>query len=70
MKLNSSQKTAHNTATPMTNTQNSFRTIATFAEHTSEMIETTSDRAELLKRHRASLERLRNALQQLLDGAK
>jgi hypothetical protein len=51
----------------VTNTQNSFRTIATFAEHTSEMIETTSDRAELLKR--ASLERLRVALDQLFDRA-
>jgi hypothetical protein len=51
-----------------THASNSFQTIATFCEHTAEMIETTSDRAELLKRHRASLERLRNALQQLLDG--
>ena len=36
---------------------NSFRSIATFAEHTAEMLDSVADGAELVKRHRASLER-------------
>ena len=41
--------------------QVSYKTIATFCEHTAEMLEGVSDNAELIKRHRASLERLRVA---------
>ena len=37
--------------------QVSYKTIATFCEHTAEMLEGVSDNAELIKRHRASLER-------------
>jgi hypothetical protein len=40
--------------------------IASFAAHVTEMIE-DADRAELLKRHRNSLERLRDGLARLLD---
>jgi hypothetical protein len=32
----------------------SYKTIATFYEHTAEMLEGVSDNAELVKRHRAS----------------
>ena len=42
--------------------QISYKTIATFCEHTAEMLEGVSDNAELIKRHRASLERLRDGL--------
>jgi hypothetical protein len=49
---------------------NSYKTIATFAEHTAEMIEGASDRAELLKRHRASLERLRASLDKLFEDVR
>jgi hypothetical protein len=34
--------------------QISYKTIATFCEHTAEMLEGVSDNAELIKRHRAS----------------
>ena len=43
----------------------SLHTIATFCEHTAEMLE---DSAELIKRHRTSMERLRDALLRLLEG--
>ena len=46
----------------------SYKTIATFCEHTAEMLEGVSDNAELVKRHRASLERLRDGLARLLEG--
>ena len=49
--------------------QISYKTIATFCEHTAEMLEGVSDNAELIKRHRASLERLRDGLVELLRGA-
>ncbi|MGC2217616.1 MAG: hypothetical protein WA645_08125 [Pseudolabrys sp.] len=42
--------------------QVSYKTIATFCEHTAEMLEGVSDNAELIKRHRASLERLHDRL--------
>ena len=45
--------------------QVSYKTIATFCEHTAEMLEGVSDNAELIKRHRASLERLRDGLARL-----
>ena len=47
----------------------SLHTVATFCEHTAEMLADVSDRAELIKRHRASLERLRDGLTKLLDRA-
>jgi hypothetical protein len=47
--------------------QITLRTIATFCEHTAEMLEGVSDNAELIKRHRASLERLRDGLATALD---
>ena len=40
----------------------SLQTVATFCEHTAEMLVGVSDSAELIKRHRASLERLRDGL--------
>ena len=40
----------------------SYKTIASFCEYTAEMIEGVSDSAELIKRHRASLERLRDGM--------
>ena len=46
----------------------SYKTIATFCEHTTEMLEGVSDNAELVRRHRASLERLRDGLARLLEG--
>jgi hypothetical protein len=46
----------------------SYKTIATFYEHTAEMLEGVSDNAELVKRHRASLERLRDGLARLLES--
>ncbi|MGA9053949.1 MAG: hypothetical protein WB422_21515, partial [Pseudolabrys sp.] len=49
--------------------QISYKTIATFCEHTAEMLEGVSDNAELIKRHRASLERLRDGLATVLDSA-
>jgi hypothetical protein len=42
-----------------------LHTVATFCEHTAEMLEGVSDNAELIKRHRASLERLRDGLARL-----
>ena len=45
--------------------QISYKTIATFCEHTAEMLEGVSDNAELIKRHRDSLERLRDGLARL-----
>jgi hypothetical protein len=42
--------------------QISYKTIATFCEHTAEMLEGVTDSAELIKRHRTSMERLRDAL--------
>lgn len=49
---------------------NSLKTISTFAEHTAEMLESVADRAELLKRHRPSLERLRASLDKLLEDGR
>ena len=46
----------------------SYKTIATFCEHTAEMLEGVADNAELIKRHRASLERLRDGLARLLES--
>ena len=46
----------------------SYKTIATFCEHTAEMLEGVSDSAELVKRHRDSLVRLRESLVKVLDG--
>ncbi|MFY9788712.1 MAG: hypothetical protein WBE94_15860 [Pseudolabrys sp.] len=46
----------------------SLHTIATFCEHTAEMLEGVTDSAELIKRHRTSMERLRDALLRLLEG--
>jgi hypothetical protein len=48
--------------------QISLHTVATFCEHTAEMLEGVSDSAELIKRHRASLERLRDDLARLLES--
>jgi hypothetical protein len=48
--------------------QISLRTIAAFCEHTAEMLEGVADNAELIKRHRASLERLRDGLARLLES--
>ena len=47
--------------------QISLRTVATFCDHTAEMLEGVSDNAELINRHRASLERLRDGLARLLE---
>jgi hypothetical protein len=44
-----------------------LHTVATFCEHTAEMLEGVSDNAELIKRHRASLERLRRPCSIALD---
>ena len=46
----------------------SYKTIATFCEHPTEMLEGVSDSAELVKRHRDSMERLRDGLARLLEG--
>ena len=48
--------------------QISYKTIASFCETAAEMLEGVSDNAELIKRHRASLERLRDGLARLLGG--
>jgi hypothetical protein len=48
--------------------QISYKTIATFCEHTGEMLEGVADNAELIKRHRDSLERLRDGLTRLLES--
>jgi hypothetical protein len=42
--------------------------LTAFCEHTAEMLEGVSDSAELIKRHRASLERLRDDLARLLES--
>ena len=46
----------------------SLHTVAVFCEHAAEMLEGVSDNAELIKRHRASLERLRDGLARLLES--
>jgi hypothetical protein len=46
----------------------SLSTVASFCAHTTEMLEHVADRDELVKRHRASLERLRDGLARLLEG--
>jgi hypothetical protein len=44
-------------------------TIATFCEHTAEMLEGATDATELNKRHGKSLIRLRDALAQIFHNA-
>ena len=46
----------------------SYKTIASFCEYAAEMLEGVSDSAELIKRHRDSLERLSAGLARLLEG--
>ena len=46
----------------------SYKTIASFCEYTAEMLEGVSDSAELIKRHRDSLERLRDGLARMLES--
>jgi hypothetical protein len=48
--------------------QISYKTIASFCEYTAEMLEDVSNSAELIKRHRDSLERLRIGLARLLEN--
>jgi hypothetical protein len=48
--------------------QVSLSTVATFCAHTTEMLEHVADRDELIKRHRDSLERLRDGLAHAADG--
>jgi hypothetical protein len=47
----------------------SLHIVAVFCEHTAQMLEDVSDNAELIKRHRDSLERLRAGLVTVLDGS-
>jgi hypothetical protein len=46
----------------------SYKTIASFCEYAAEMLEGVSDGAELIKRHRDTLERLSASVAAVLDG--